>query len=107
MGTDPDIRYEDPPPLPNRYDWSKFATAAKRRPGKWVKVFDEDRHSLVGSIHQGNNATLHPDKGFVVTTRNNKRDENGRRVCSFWLKYDPEKDLKKAAAKAAKNRSNA
>lgn len=85
--------WENPPERPTRYDWSTIAAQLRRRPGKWAKVFDRDRTSLVVALRSGHIKALHPDLGFECTTSNNKRDV--ARTCTLHMRYVPEKDTER------------
>lgn len=86
-----DVVFEDPPtPVHGRYNWSEIAAKVRRKPGKWAKVFEDDRVSLATSIRGGSVVALLPTKGFVVRTVNNK--PGPPRTCTMYLKYDPARD---------------
>jgi hypothetical protein len=88
-----DAPLADPPPLPTpRYDWQAIAAKARKTPGRWRIVFTQDRQSLRVAIRAGDIAALKPSKGFVTTTRNNRRPEGGPRLCDLYVKYVPELD---------------
>lgn len=86
--------WEDPPDRRTRYDWSSIAKALHRRPGKWAKVFERDRASLVVALRQGSIRALHPDKGFEFRSSNGTRDEKPR-MCTLHARYVPENDKSK------------
>jgi hypothetical protein len=89
------MTFEDPPPVQTgKYDWPSIAQKVKAQPMQYLKVFDDDRHSFTVSVRQGSVTSLHPDKGFEVSTRNN-HVEDGRRMCAMYLRYNPSKDRSK------------
>lgn len=84
------ITFEEPPDKV-RYDWDAIATQLRAKPGEWAKVFENDRTSLATAIRIRGVQALHPDKGFEVRTRNNKKFPTPR-TCTLYLRYVPEKD---------------
>lgn len=100
----PEIIEEDPPrPGPVRkYDWDAFADAARARPNKWIKVYDDDSIGYFQTVKAGDNPTLAAEKGFEVRSANNTRgrpathpDGFEPRRCSMYLKYVPSQDKTK------------
>jgi hypothetical protein len=84
------MRFVDPPPKAEpRYDWAGIAKKCRRKPNEWLKVFEQDRQSLFVAIRQGAISALTPEQGFEVTTRNNKRPEDGPRTCDLYVRYVP------------------
>lgn len=56
----------------------------------WGKVFAFDKVSVANAVRQGNVKAVRPDLGFEVRTRNNVRVPE--RMCSLYLRYNPDKD---------------
>ena len=84
--------WEDPPPPRGpSYDWASIADALRSKPGEWLKVFEEDRASLVTAIRQGSISALRPTRGFEVRTTNNNRRESPR-LCTLYVRYNPDAD---------------
>lgn len=80
------MTWEDPPEK-HPYDWVAISERLKKNPGRWLKIFDRDRHSLATAIRLEGIAALRPSDGFEVKTRNNVRGEP--RTCTLYLRYNP------------------
>jgi hypothetical protein len=91
------LKFDEPPPqrVP-RYDWQAIAKKARRRQGKWYKVFEKDRVSLVVAIRNNDIKALRKSKGYEVRTANNTRTKP--RTCTLWVRYNPELDEEKSSA---------
>ena len=88
-----EVTWEEPPPGRQRYDWAAIAEQLRERPNTWAKVFESDRASLATAIRIRGIQALLPEKGFEVRTANNTRDTP--RICTMYLRYNPEKDVSK------------
>jgi hypothetical protein len=89
------VGWAEPPPLRGpAYDWEAIARKCRRQPGRWRKVFEQDRFSLAVAIRQGSIAALRPESGFEVRTANTTswRTGDGPRMCSMWVRYNPDKE---------------
>lgn len=91
--------WSDPPPRPQRYDWGAIAARLKRKPGKWYKVFERDRASLVVALRQGSIKAMNPAEGFEFRTSNGTRSETPR-TCTLHARYVPEMDQSKQKKEA-------
>lgn len=80
---------EPPPKRVPPYDWEKIAGLLRKNPGRWRKVFDNERTSLAVAIKIGSIKPLHPDKGFEVRTSNNVRGKP--RTCTMHVRFNPDK----------------
>lgn len=83
--------WEDPPERPVRYNWYAISRQLKKKPGKWAKVFDRDRQSLVVALRSGSITALQPENGFEFQTRNNDRS-TPQRTCTLYARYNPDAD---------------
>lgn len=90
QATDLPGEWEDPPPKPETYDWKAIADGLRANPMRWRKVFDADRSTIPNAIRQGKIPALH-DTGFEVRTSNNTRGSVGPRVCTMFLRFNPDK----------------
>ena len=93
-----DITWEAPPESGVKYDWEKIAALLKTEPGKWARIFDKDRVSVVNAIRQGSVQAVRPDLGFQVRTTNNDRQAVPR-TCTLYMRYDPDRDTTKRRRK--------
>jgi hypothetical protein len=82
-------KWQEPPPKRQSYDWVTIADDLRARPMEWALIFKRDRTSLVNALRQGAITPLHPDLGFEIRSANNTRDEDERRVCDLYLRYNP------------------
>lgn len=103
-----DIEFGKVPRPVRKYDWYGIAEQLLANPGEWAKVFDEDNHGFSVSIRSGQNAALHPHHGFESKTRRNHYNDDGQRVCSLFVRYNPDLDTRTGQdkPKATRKRSN-
>lgn len=87
------VEWTDPPGR-TRYDWDIIAEQLENKPMVWGLVFQEDRTSVANAVRQGAVARVKPIYGFETRTANNV--PGPPRTCSFWLRYNPERDVRKA-----------
>jgi hypothetical protein len=86
---------DEPPPIKGGkawHPWGEYADELRANPGKWKQLTTDDMQSLAISITNGSNSALNSSLGFQITTRNNRVDEDGRRRCDIWARYNPEHD---------------
>lgn len=69
------------------YNWTEVKDQLIATPDEWHLVFENDRVSLTVSIKAGHVAALTPVENFQVATRNNYKNERGRRMCDMWMRY--------------------
>lgn len=86
------MKFEDPPPVPGgRYDWTRIARRATRKPGEWVQVYKVDRQTYAVAIRNNKIAALKRENGFQSRTASNNKTD---RTCSLWVRYNPETDTR-------------
>jgi hypothetical protein len=92
-GLETGLGFGSPPPgkRPLKYDWPAIAAKCKRRPGKWLLVFEQDKATYYSAIGQGNITALRPSSGFEIRSANTRRNATPR-VLDLWVRYVPEKD---------------
>lgn len=86
------------PPTRHQYDWEAIASKLKARRRRypndsskwWLKVFDYDRNSIAVQIRANGVPALRVDDGFEVRTSNNVRNEGEPRMCTMYLRFNPE-----------------
>jgi hypothetical protein len=77
---------------PESPNWTEVAEQCRANPGEWHLVAEDAPHSFYVSVRQGGVTAVRPSVGFEVTTRNNHRDEDGRRRADLYLRYNPKED---------------
>ena len=88
-------RSEGPPPPRVKFDWDAIAEQLRSEPGEWFLVFEEGPVTVATSIRQGDTKAL-TDPHFEVATANNTPGP-GRRTCTLWLRWNPEKSKDKVS----------
>ena len=87
------VGWSDPPGR-TRYDWDTIAEGIEAKPMAWYKVFEKDRTSVANAVRQGAVSRVKPIYGFETRTANNV--VGPPRTCTFWIRYNPERDVRKA-----------
>lgn len=82
------VEWRDPPPR-TKYDWAKIAQRLRRRPHKWLLIFEQDFTHKVNAINAGKVPDVHPDLGFQTRTVNNKR--TSPRTCDLYMLFNPDR----------------
>lgn len=83
------MKWDEPPARPTKYDWHRIAAQLRQRPMAWALIYQLDRRSVWVAIKQGSISAVHPDLGFETTTSNNQFDENGKRLCTLHMRFNP------------------
>lgn len=89
-----------PPPPGTPYDWANVAAAVRARPGEWLQVFENDKHSYQVAIRSGSIKALRPADGYETKTANTRWKTDGdkrRRFCTMWVRYNPDLDTRNGA----------
>jgi membrane-bound lytic murein transglycosylase len=85
-----------PPPGTGKawHDWGAYAEMMVKDPEQWYQLTTDDMHSLAVSIKKGTNSAIRPAHGFEIRTRRTRTDEDGRRRCDLWGRYNPALDTR-------------
>lgn len=82
--------WEEPPPKKETRDYDAISKGLQRNPMKWRK-FEQERTTVPNAIKAGKIPALHPSLGFEVETRNNTRGPIGPRMCTMFIRFNPDK----------------